>query len=226
MIVTCPACATRYSVEPSSIAPDGRKVRCTRCGHIWLQLPPADMPKRVDLLPDLVDRDIRPETVVVPPPMPARDRHRRSGGGGWIGLILLLMVVGVAASVAYVGRERIVERWPEVAPLYERIGIEVAAVGEGLELGEVTHVRRDVDGIAVIEIEGEIRNATEADIAVPNLLVMLRNDADQGLLERVYAPPRPALKSGETLRYRIAIEEPPAETVRAAITFTEALPTE
>jgi predicted Zn finger-like uncharacterized protein len=225
MIVTCPACATRYSVEPSSIAPDGRKVRCTRCGHIWLQLPPADMPKRVDLLPDLVERDTRPESVVVPPPMPSRER-RRSGGGGWLGLILLLLIVGLASSFAYVARERIVERWPEVAPLYERIGLDVAAVGEGLELGEPTHVRRNVDGIDVIEIEGEIRNATEADMAVPNLLVMLRNGADQTVLERVYAAPRPALQAGETLRYRIAIEEPPAEAARAAITFTEEPPTE
>ncbi|MEX1107490.1 MAG: DUF3426 domain-containing protein [Dongiaceae bacterium] len=226
MIVTCPACATRYSVEPSSIAPDGRKVRCTRCGHVWLQLPPADMPKRVDLLPDLADRDVRPETVVVPPPMPSRERRRRSGSGGWLGLVLLLLIVGFAASIGYVGRERIVERWPEVAPLYERIGIDVAAVGEGLQLGEPTHVRRAVDGVDVIEIEGEIRNATEADMAIPNLLVMLRNDADQTVLERVYAAPRPALQAGETLRYKIAIEEPPSEAIRAAITFTEAPPTE
>ncbi|MEX0809565.1 MAG: DUF3426 domain-containing protein [Dongiaceae bacterium] len=225
MIVTCPACATRYSVEPSSIAPDGRKVRCTRCGHVWLQLPPADMPKRVDLLPDLADRDVRPESVVVPPPMPSRER-RRGGSGGWLGLVLLLLIVGFAASVGYIARERIVERWPEVAPLYERIGIDVAAVGDGLLLGEPTHVRRAVDGVDVIEIEGEIRNATEADMAIPNLLVMLRNDADQTVLERVYAAPRPALQAGETLRYKIAIEEPPSEAVRAAITFTEAPPTE
>ena len=45
MILTCPACSTRYTLDPQSLGPDGRKVRCTQCGHVWHQDPPADMPR-------------------------------------------------------------------------------------------------------------------------------------------------------------------------------------
>ena len=49
MILTCPACSTRYSVDPANLGRDGRMVRCVKCGHSWMQRPPVDMPKSVDL---------------------------------------------------------------------------------------------------------------------------------------------------------------------------------
>jgi predicted Zn finger-like uncharacterized protein len=45
MILTCPECTTRYQTDASQFAPDGRKVRCAKCGHVWLQMPPAPEPE-------------------------------------------------------------------------------------------------------------------------------------------------------------------------------------
>ena len=39
MIITCPSCSSRYSVNAASFAPSGRKVRCAKCGHSWHQVP-------------------------------------------------------------------------------------------------------------------------------------------------------------------------------------------
>jgi predicted Zn finger-like uncharacterized protein len=41
MIITCPACATRYVVPDSAIGADGRTVRCAKCRHSWYQDGPA-----------------------------------------------------------------------------------------------------------------------------------------------------------------------------------------
>lgn len=40
MIVSCPACATRFSLDAALLGDAGRNVRCAKCAHKWKQLPP------------------------------------------------------------------------------------------------------------------------------------------------------------------------------------------
>jgi predicted Zn finger-like uncharacterized protein len=43
MILTCPACDTKYVVKDGAIPPGGRQVRCASCKHSWHQ-DPDEMP--------------------------------------------------------------------------------------------------------------------------------------------------------------------------------------
>jgi predicted Zn finger-like uncharacterized protein len=61
MILTCPQCSTRYQADAAKFAPAGRNVRCAKCGHVWLQMPPQPEPE-----PELAIVEEAP----VPPPPP------------------------------------------------------------------------------------------------------------------------------------------------------------
>jgi predicted Zn finger-like uncharacterized protein len=43
MLITCPSCNTNFSVPAKAIGETGKKVKCTKCKHVWFQ-----EPKKVD----------------------------------------------------------------------------------------------------------------------------------------------------------------------------------
>src|SRR5438552_9436523 len=44
MIITCPQCETRYTADAASFPASGRRVRCSKCGHVWHQAAPEPEP--------------------------------------------------------------------------------------------------------------------------------------------------------------------------------------
>lgn len=246
MILTCPNCAARYTVKDATFPPEGRKVRCTKCGHSWFAsnpaasapepVPtaiPADVPaseESVAAPASAATGDIAAAVFTAPPeltpsafkPPPEKDTGTGSGrrlaiAGGWALLVLSVLVL---VWSAYRYREEVVASWPRAASLYAWVGWP--AKDSGIILSNVHYSRVVRNSHAVLVLSGSLRNPSAQSQYVPQVRVFLRG-ADGRVLQRyVFAPPVRILRGGETENFHTDLNAPPAAARHLTLELAEA----
>lgn len=215
MIVSCTACKTRYLIDPAVLGADGRVVRCAKCRHSWMQTPPADLPRRLDLVP-------LPPPGLPPAPnfgLPVRyhaPRRRR-----WPVAVLAAAVAGliVSTGVGYFGRERIIETWPSTKRVYEMIGEFIGMPTSNLEVRDVRLVEQPLAGLTVLVLEGNIVNMTGETQIMPELRASLLDAEKRNLFDWTFAVDQAVVGPGEIVKFRTEAINPPEAYERPQITF-------
>lgn len=120
-------------------------------------------------------------------------------------MIAFLMPV-LLVSGLFLGRQFMVRQFPDLASLYAIFGIDVNLYG--LQFEDLRTVRRPEDGVAVLVVEGTVRNISEDTRDIPRLHFIL-----SGRNREVYAWQDDAsltpLNAGETVRFRTVLASPP-----------------
>ena len=216
MLLTCPSCGTRYLVDPASLGPAGRTVRCGRCAHTWQQSPPADMPRRVV--------DSPPDQEIIPPArnLPAV-RQPASNAGAVFMWLLFFALLAVVVVGGYFGQNRVVAHWPPASHIYEKIaevtGIPMMSQPDRLVIRDVTTARAERSGEPVLVIEGVILNETDSALDTPSMRVVLLDAAGKELVDSTFTPPQRRLLPGESAPFRTHIVAPPASAADVSVRF-------
>lgn len=235
MILTCPACHTRYEADPAKIPPQGREVRCARCGEVWHASPllsgfesaPSAAPAAAEESPAEVyaqpfARDEEPQSEAQPSEEPAAKPHapwlRRIGlGAGWIGLIAVVLAIG---SVTLVYRQKVVEVWPQSASFYSRLGMKVNATG--LDIHSIKSTEAPQDGQLVLTVTGALTNVTNRELPVPQIRVGLIDGDKRELYHWTFAPDVMTLRPGQSTRFVTRLSNPPEGAANFEVRFAKA----
>jgi len=232
MIVTCTACQTRYRVDEQELGgTGGRDVRCTNCGHIWHQAPPAiEAPtgKDASLIGPVAseaavtyEHRLRPPRLAVPPrSQPASPLPRQRGRHGWapfgkVLVIVLALLLVLALLAGVVARRWLSAMWPPAERLYASIGLPVESLGAGLVIGKIAPARSS----DALMVAGEIVNLESTPRDVPRLRVALRDAAEKEVQFEIVDPPKAQLQPGEVEHFSIPISHPVDTATGVVVTF-------
>jgi predicted Zn finger-like uncharacterized protein len=228
MIVTCPACATRYLVDPRALGVTGRSVRCMQCRHVWPQSPPEDAPRRVDLPAPGAGLPPRalpaPAATVAAPAMAAsspddfadRDPPVARGGSSLLVLLLVILVFGGL----WWGRDTVVQYFPALGGVYAALGLAKGGdPRDDLEFRRVTSDRQQENGRATLVIHGEVANLSTSERRVPPLRITLQDGARRAIKSWTIVATSDRLRPGATVAFRTSIADPGDQTVGASVSF-------
>lgn len=235
MILTCPACSTRFAVDEGALGPSGRRVRCGNCKHVWHQEPPEieDEEEGEEPFPTLFGK-VEPDEAPPPPTTgdepyeppvrrarpprgePAPEPSRSRSGPAWAALVLVLAVV-VGGGWAF--RDDVVQAWPSARRIYDLAGIAVEPPGTGLELRKVIWKREQEGGVPVLLVEGDVANVSKEVRSVPKIRGALVSGGKE-VQHWEFAPAKVKLLPGETVHFRTALHNPAASAQRLTMNFS------
>ena len=238
VILKCPSCGAAEPIEAAIMAEGTQIVVCWRCGETW----PARIDENVVAGPiekteqagrslvssdtPLIDAVRRPLTGYdngSPDAWAARiaaDREpapaATAAGRSFIGAVAALASIAfLAAFVA--GRESAVAAVPDLAGLYDTIGLPVNL--RGLAINDLTGIRHMTGEGARLTVSAALVNLKDSDQSVPGLVVELRDSAHRPIRAIAIAPPVARLAGLDSKAFQVVIDDLPKTAVGVAVRF-------
>jgi len=229
----------RYSASASAIGPAGRKVRCASCGHNWLvdsegeeqgtsvaaekdTAEPTQEPVETKAAPEPEIEPEKPRDPQVAQAIRARREAERQkqkrlrAAGVWGGVMASFLLVLAAAWVFQVDVVRI---WPKTASAYALLGHPGNLFG--LEVHDITAVRKTRDGASVLQLSANIVNTSNREQTIPLLQAELHDDKGKIVLSWRIELEQAQLQPEQTFAFVTEIRDAPPDALDVKIGFTD-----
>lgn len=225
MILTCPSCATSYSVDAAKLGNAGRTVRCAACGERWTAKTETDLELTSD------DPFVTPPAAAEAPlaeipadklPMAFRARAEKKEtvreavvtGVVWAGMAASLGVILLAGALF---RVDVVRLFPRTSGAYAMVGMPVNPTGFVFE-GVTAHPALK-DGHNALVVSGTIRNVQDRTLAAPPVKVSVLDKAGKPVAARIAPIDLHKIAPGQSRKFSVAVLNPPATADDVEVVF-------
>jgi predicted Zn finger-like uncharacterized protein len=131
--------------------------------------------------------------------------------------VLGLVVLAGMLAGGYLARVPIVERYPDMAGLYEALGLGVNVVG--LEFAELETLQSLSGGNDVLTVSAQLVGRSPEPVAVPPVVVSLLDESGKPVYEWSVEPRVRDLMAGERATFDTRLSLPPSEAARVRLSF-------
>jgi predicted Zn finger-like uncharacterized protein len=221
MILTCPACASRYVVDDASVGPAGRTVRCGQCRTSWRAEPPAIFGRADDV--QVLTRQAAPGDLpggALPKQFRARvQAHQQARDAAAAGVVwgIMAAMLGILLMSAVMFRVDVARVWPRTASAYAAVGLPVNVVG--LVVEAVTTAPMLDNDRQVLVISGEVRNVSDGSVRPPPLRVDLLDKTGVRLTGRSLDLGDEEVPPGQARPFTVQLYDPPTEAAQVEAGF-------
>lgn len=227
MIIRCPSCSTRFDSPVSRFDTDGTMIKCSVCGHGWLEGRAIEIAREaVPKLPAVIDNTYEPDSEIrrlfdatrdAQEAFATKRKRRRAAALAWCGFgAALLSPVVVAAALP----ETVVRIAPASIAAYQWIGQDVNIYGLNIRKVEVQHLI--VEGTRVVAIKGEIVNTSSEPRKIPWLRFGLKGVGNDEVYDWLLDTATRPLSPGESTNFVTRVASPPEAAGKVEIRFAKA----
>lgn len=160
-----------------------------------------------------------------PPPNPSQRAVQRPRDNRRAGRLITLLIpfwAAVLVTVGYIYNTKLQQTWPlgkEIVKSWEELSGVSSGPGQGLAIRKSSPQRELRNGVDIFIFQGRIENITDQTVPLPAIHLDVLDAANKTLHTQIQSLDKAELGPGETVPYKIEIENPSHKSRTANIRF-------